>query len=106
MRLPAVSVAHLGNTLINSEDWGLRGRQMQPNREQEPAPSREMVRGGHLGLSLSGLSQETPHSLPNAARGPFKAVLGPSSTLVGVGVLQTECKPQFRNLAFVTGYVT
>lgn len=34
--LPAVSLAHLGNTLINSEDWGLRDRQMQPTREEGP----------------------------------------------------------------------
>lgn len=37
--LPAVSPAHLGNILINSEAWGWRGRQMQPNREEGPGPA-------------------------------------------------------------------
>lgn len=34
--LPAVSMAHRGNTLMNSKDWGLGGKQMQANREEEP----------------------------------------------------------------------
>lgn len=106
--LPAVSMAHRGNTLMNSKDWGLGGKQ------RGGARASGRVSRGFRDTVYQG-RQETLHSFPDTAYGfcrglgqctmvQDRAWLSPQSPwfTVEVGVFQPEFKSWLCDIGHVT----